>query len=219
MALSRPGRREHIHSRDIRCRGFRREDGLWDIEATLEDTKTYSFANQDRGGIAAGEPIHRMHIRLTVSDELEVRGRRRRRRPGRSTFAARSRRSSRAWSACASAPAGGRRCCKRMGGVKGCTHLTELLLGPADDDGDADDGRRACPKPPPVPHPSHPHPPHISFGCHQGDPLLSVPVRWICSPIASIEAPASIRRRMSLRRMSCWTICGIMSSFSIRRQT
>ena len=59
MALSRPARREHIHSRDIRCRGFRREDGLWDIEATLEDTKTYSFANRDRGGIAAGEPIHR----------------------------------------------------------------------------------------------------------------------------------------------------------------
>lgn len=46
MALSRPARREHIHSRDIRCRGFRREDRLWDIEATLEDTKTYSFATR-----------------------------------------------------------------------------------------------------------------------------------------------------------------------------
>ena len=56
-----PSGRASIHSRDIRCCGFRREDGLWDIEATLEDTKTYSFANQDRGGIAAGEPIHRMH--------------------------------------------------------------------------------------------------------------------------------------------------------------
>src|SRR5512132_2933069 len=73
MALSRPERRQHIHSRDSRCRGFRREDGLWDIEAMLEDTKTYSFANQDRGGIAAGEPIHRMHVRLTLDDDLVVR--------------------------------------------------------------------------------------------------------------------------------------------------
>ena len=46
-SLSRPARREHIHTRDIRCRGFRREDGLWDIEVTLEDTKTYSFDNRD----------------------------------------------------------------------------------------------------------------------------------------------------------------------------
>ena len=52
-------------------------------------------------------------------------------------------------------------------------------------------------------------------GCYDGGPLLS---RSTCSPIASAEAPASIRRRMSLRRMSCWTICGIMPSFSIRRQ-
>lgn len=130
MALSRPARREHIHSRDIRCRGFRREDGLWDIEATLEDTKTYSFANQDRGGIAAGEPIHRMHLRLTISDDLEVR-------------AAEAATEAGPFDLCGAitpkftsliglriGPGWRKAVLDRMGGVKGCTHLTELLLGP-----------------------------------------------------------------------------------------
>ena len=130
MALSRPVRREHIHSRDIRCRGFRREDGLWDIEATLEDTKTYSFANRDRGGIAAGEPIHRMHLRLTVSDDLEV-------------HAAEAATEAGPFDLCGAitpkfaslvglriGPGWRRAVLERMGGVNGCTHLTELLLGP-----------------------------------------------------------------------------------------
>ncbi|HRK96389.1 MAG TPA: DUF2889 domain-containing protein [Rhodospirillales bacterium] len=72
MPLSRPAPREHIHSREIRCRGFRRADGMWDVEGVLEDTKTYSFANHDRDGIVSGEPIHRMHVRLTVDDALVV---------------------------------------------------------------------------------------------------------------------------------------------------
>jgi hypothetical protein len=130
MALSRPERREHIHSRDIRCRGFRREDGLWDIEATLEDTKTYSFANQDRGGIAAGEPIHRMHLRLTLDDDLVVR-------------AAEAATEAGPFDLCGAitpvfanliglriGPGWRKAVVERMGGVKGCTHLTELLLGP-----------------------------------------------------------------------------------------
>ena len=40
MPLSRAVPRDHIHTREIRCRGFRRRDGLWDIEGVLEDTKT-----------------------------------------------------------------------------------------------------------------------------------------------------------------------------------
>jgi hypothetical protein len=130
MPLSRPARRDHIHSRDIRCRGFRREDGLWDIEAMLEDTKTYSFANQDRGGIAAGEPIHRMHVRLTLEDDLVVR-------------AAEAATEAGPFDLCGAitpvfetlvglriGPGWRKAVAERMGGVKGCTHLTELLLGP-----------------------------------------------------------------------------------------
>lgn len=130
MTLSKPVPREHIHSREIRCRGFRRADGLWDIEGCLEDTKTYSFANHDRDGIASGEPIHRMHIRLTVDDRLVVRG-------------AEAFTEAGPFSLCGDiaprfaeliglrvGPGWRKAVLERMAGVHGCTHLTDLLIGP-----------------------------------------------------------------------------------------
>lgn len=73
MSLSKPGvSRELIHERKIICHGYRREDGLWDIEGHLSDTKTYGFSNMDRGTVEAGEPVHGMWLRLTVDDELMI---------------------------------------------------------------------------------------------------------------------------------------------------
>jgi len=72
MSLSRPAARKHVHTRRIQCQGFERDDGLWDIEALLVDTKTYSFENVDRGTVAGGEPVHRMHVRLTVDIDMVV---------------------------------------------------------------------------------------------------------------------------------------------------
>ncbi len=72
MALPAPVPRLHIHTRRIHCQGYRRDDGLWDIEGEMIDTKTYSFDNKDRGRINDGEPIHRMLLRLTVDDKLMV---------------------------------------------------------------------------------------------------------------------------------------------------
>lgn len=61
-----------IHTRRIECLGWQRQDGMWDIEAHLSDIKTYSFANHDRGQIAAGEPVHDMVIQLTVDENLLI---------------------------------------------------------------------------------------------------------------------------------------------------
>jgi hypothetical protein len=72
MPLSSPPSRELIHNRAIDCRGHRRADGLWDIEGHLVDTKTYAFANRERGEINPGEPVHEMWLRLTVDDDLTV---------------------------------------------------------------------------------------------------------------------------------------------------
>ena len=72
MPLSPPPGRELLHSRDIVLRGYRRADGLYDIEAQLTDTKSYGSANRDRGYIDAGEPIRRMWLRLTVDEERRV---------------------------------------------------------------------------------------------------------------------------------------------------
>jgi len=73
MPLSPPVPRQHVHTRDITCRGFQREDGLWDIEARIVDTKTYTFRNHDRGHIAAGEALHDMSLRVTIDDDLMIR--------------------------------------------------------------------------------------------------------------------------------------------------
>jgi hypothetical protein len=49
MPLSSPQPREHFHTRTIDCKGYRRDDGLWDIEGHLEDNKSYGYENNQRG--------------------------------------------------------------------------------------------------------------------------------------------------------------------------
>lgn len=72
MPLSQPADREELHTRSIVIRGYRRRDGLYDIEAQLTDSKSYGFGNQDRGYIAAGEPLHGMWLRLTVDERMTI---------------------------------------------------------------------------------------------------------------------------------------------------
>jgi hypothetical protein len=73
MPLSTPVGRKPMHTRTVECRGYLRDDGLWDIEGHLVDTKPFDLPNRDRGGkIATGEPLHEMWIRLTVDVDLVV---------------------------------------------------------------------------------------------------------------------------------------------------
>lgn len=130
MPLSKPARRKHIHTREIRCQGFERDDGLWDIEGSMVDTKSYSFSNADRGGITAGEPIHHMLIRLTVDNELVVHAAEAATEQGPYFICGDV---TEAFSALAGVQIGPgwRKAVKKvMGGIHGCTHLRDLLLGP-----------------------------------------------------------------------------------------
>jgi hypothetical protein len=72
MPLAPAAPRELIHNRQVECRGYRREDGLWDVEGHITDTKSYGLENHARGMIEPGEPIHEMWIRLTVDDHLVI---------------------------------------------------------------------------------------------------------------------------------------------------
>jgi Protein of unknown function (DUF2889) len=74
MPLSPPAERERLHTRSIEINGYRREDGLYDIEAHLTDTKSFGNANYDRGYIQAGEPIHDMWLRLTIDETMHILG-------------------------------------------------------------------------------------------------------------------------------------------------
>jgi hypothetical protein len=72
MPLTPPQPREAIHTRAIEINGYRRVDGLYDIEAHLTDTKTFGQTNYDRGYIPAGEPIHDMWLRLTIDGSMQI---------------------------------------------------------------------------------------------------------------------------------------------------
>lgn len=69
--LPAPIPRKEMHCRRIVCRGYLRDDGLWDIEGELLDTKAETFALYMRM-VPPGEPLHLMAVRLTVDDELNV---------------------------------------------------------------------------------------------------------------------------------------------------
>jgi hypothetical protein len=71
-SLTPPVERRLIHTRDVRTRGFLREDGLWDLEGELLDEKTYTYADRERGPLPAGSPMHHMRARLTLDNELVV---------------------------------------------------------------------------------------------------------------------------------------------------
>lgn len=71
-SLPKPARRQQIHTRTYRGEVFEREDGLFDVEVDMQDTKPFSFDNADRGYIAAGEPLHHMKMRVTLDDTLRI---------------------------------------------------------------------------------------------------------------------------------------------------
>lgn len=73
MSLSTPAPRRKLHTRSIHCEGFRRDDGLWDIEASIVDTKSYAYDEPLRGRREAGDPVHHMRIRLTLDEQMTVR--------------------------------------------------------------------------------------------------------------------------------------------------
>lgn len=127
MPLSPPVERQLVHDRTVVCRGWRRADGLWDIEGHLVDTKTYGFPNEYRGFIEPGQPIHDMWLRLTIDRDMTV-------------LAVDAVTDSGPFPICPDIVpnfqrlvglgigGGWRRAVReRLGGAEGCTHLVELL--------------------------------------------------------------------------------------------
>lgn len=68
-----PRRRRPMHRRAVICESFLRDDGLWEVEARLTDTKPYAHDTPSRGTIAVGEPVHDMTVRLAVDDAMVIR--------------------------------------------------------------------------------------------------------------------------------------------------
>ncbi len=131
MPLPPPAKRERLHTRAYDFGGYRRTDGLWDIEGRMTDTKTSGFDNAFRGRIEAGVPLHDMWIRLTLDEELVVQDIEVGTEAG-------------PYAVCpAIAPnfkrmvgvrvgRGWRQAVRaKLGGIEGCTHLVEMLMAMA----------------------------------------------------------------------------------------
>ena len=118
--------REELHLRRIEMRGYRRSDGLYDLEARLTDAKTHAF-ERDEVVIVPGVPIHDMWLRLVVDEDLLVHD------ALAVTDASPHRVCPEATAALVRVKglriaAGWSRAIKeRFAGAQGCTHLTELL--------------------------------------------------------------------------------------------
>ena len=63
--------RRHVHTRAIRAEVFARDDGLWDVEAELVDTKAADFMLAS-GSRPAGSAIHRMRLTVTIDTQFDV---------------------------------------------------------------------------------------------------------------------------------------------------
>ncbi len=128
MPLSPAVGRQPIHTRTIECRSYRRDDGLFDIEGHLTDVKSYPFHNQYRGEVKAGEPVHDMWLRLMVDEDMVVREVEAKTDAGpyptvcpaiNPAFAKLKGLSvGRGWN---------KKVRELLGGVRGCTHLVDLL--------------------------------------------------------------------------------------------
>ncbi|MSO96827.1 MAG: DUF2889 domain-containing protein [Rhodospirillaceae bacterium] len=64
--------RKLLHTRTVKCEGYERADGLWDVDGWMTDVKTYSFPNRDRGEVPVGEPLHGMGFRITYDDRMTI---------------------------------------------------------------------------------------------------------------------------------------------------
>lgn len=129
MPLSPPVDRIPLHRRRIDFKGYERADGLFDIECTLEDIKGLDVPLLGTGRVVpAGDPMHRMSIRMQVTAELEVVG-----------IEAAS--DATPYDVCPEATASLQSIVglkivagwtemvkRRLGGAKGCTHLMEMLV-------------------------------------------------------------------------------------------
>lgn len=71
--LPAPVPRQSVHRRTIETEGFLREDGLFDIEARLVDTKSHGYRDSLGRDRQPGGRLHDICVRLTLDAEMTVR--------------------------------------------------------------------------------------------------------------------------------------------------
>lgn len=127
MPLSAPAPRAHIHTRAVTFKGYEREDGLFDIEAHMTDTKTYGFRNNWRGEITPGMALHEMLVRVTVDSSFVVQNVEASTENSPFAICPDIAPNYASLKGLTMGPGWREGIRKRVAGVAGCTHITELL--------------------------------------------------------------------------------------------
>ena len=127
MPLSSPVNRQLLHARNITCLGFYRDDGLWEIEGRLTDRKDYSFENENRGQVDAGEPVHDMWLRVTLNDNLLITNVEASTDASPYTICPDITKNFSRLKGITIGPGWRKAIKNKVGGIHGCTHLVELL--------------------------------------------------------------------------------------------
>jgi hypothetical protein len=121
--------REELHFRRIDMRGYRRSDGLYEVEGRVTDRKPHDFVSLLGGKrLPAHEPLHDMGVRIVFDEQMLVRdvqtfteaapysicpeG-------GRALQSLKGLRMTSGWSKAVR---------ERLSGARSCTHLMQLLM-------------------------------------------------------------------------------------------
>ena len=123
--------RSLLHSRTIFSEGYLREDGLFDIESIIKDTKSYDIPRTNGNVLKKGAPLHEMHIILTINLEMKI-------------IDISAKTISAPYKICSDAnfkiksligetigPGWKNKINKHLGNIEGCTHVRELLVSMA----------------------------------------------------------------------------------------
>lgn len=127
MPLPTPSTRTRLHTRRVSYEGFRRDDGLFDLEGHLTDIKDHDYALLT-GVRPAGVPVHDMWARVTIGTDFVIRSIEV--RTDGMPYEGACDRIEAAYGKLAGASLlhGFRKTLyDAMGGVRGCSHVTELL--------------------------------------------------------------------------------------------
>src|SRR5713101_4220984 len=74
QAVANKAGRRLMHTRTIECNGYLRDDGLWEVEARLVDTKPFAQRGDHfRGELRPGDPVHDIGLRLAIDDTMTIR--------------------------------------------------------------------------------------------------------------------------------------------------
>jgi hypothetical protein len=126
MPLSDPVPREQLHRREIALTGYRRADGLFDVDAEITDTKTYPLTFEHRAA-APGEPLHHMRLRITVDENLTIVAAEAATEAGPYLVCAGGAESFARLAGLSIGRGFMREAMARLGGPAGCTHIRELV--------------------------------------------------------------------------------------------